>query len=647
MKTYCRIGGFIFLFLLLISNPISAQLCQGSLGDPIVNTTFGGGANPGAPLVAATTNYQYVSNDCPNDGFYTVRNNTNNCFGGSWHPISSDHTGNPNGYFMLVNASIQPSAFYLDTVRGLCTGTSFEFAAWVMNVALPSACNGNSIMPDLTFSIEKTDGNVLQSYNTNGISTTIAPTWKQFGFFFTTPAGVSDVVLRIVNNASGGCGNDLALDDISFRPCGPLIGVLVTGSSNNNISFCEGLVQDFHFTSSITGGTGITSYQWQQNINNTGWTDISGATADNYVVNFSATASPGSYIYRLSVAQPGNIGSLQCRAVSTLITVQINALPVTTVFNNGPVCVRRTIQLNASGGSSYNWSGPGGFSSGLQAPVIVNAQLTHGGKYFVQVMNVAGCIKIDSTTVIINPSPAALTGFSDSSICAGKTIQLFGIGGNSWQWTPATGLSSATIPNPLATPTDTTNYLFIAMNSFGCRDTAYTNVNVINKPLVHAGKDLAIIRGNMIRLQGSIEGNYAELYWAPPIFINDTRQLQAIVNPPADMDYILFGQSAGGCGLVSDTMHVFVYSKLYIPNAFTPNGDGHNDNWNIPALAAYSSFDLQVFDRYGELVFRAKDVNKPWDGRYKGEEVPAGAYIYLLDLKNGQDIIKGSVMIIK
>src|ERR1700712_4418748 len=109
---------FIFLFS-LTSFGAMAQLCQGSLGDPIVNITFGAGSNPGAPLAAAATGYQYISSDCPNDGFYTVRSSTNACFDNSWYNINSDHTGDPNGYFMLVNASIQPSAFYVQTVNGL------------------------------------------------------------------------------------------------------------------------------------------------------------------------------------------------------------------------------------------------------------------------------------------------------------------------------------------------------------------------------------------------------------------------------------------------------------------------------------------------------------------------------------------------
>ena len=637
---------FFLLSLLFAADLTQAQLCQGSLGDPIINTTFGAGSNPGPSLSAATTNYQYVSTDCPNDGYYTVRNNTSNCFGNSWFSLNGDHTGDAGGYFMLVNASIQPSAFYLDTVRGLCTNTTFEFAAWVINVNTPSTCGGNPILPDLTFRIEKTDGTLLQSYNTNGIPLSAVPAWKQYGFFFTTPVGVADVVLRIINNASGGCGNDLALDDITFRACGPVLTPFVTGVPSNNISFCEGTANTFQFNCTVSGGFNNPVYQWQQNINNTGWTDLPGETSIPLSAVFNTNAAPGTYNYRLAVTEAGNINSVTCRVFSSVISVLINSLPVTTVSGNSPVCEGRLLQLNATGGTQYDWTGPGGFSANIANPVINNIQPVNAGKYYVLVKNTTGCQKTDSTSILVNPSPAATTAFSDTTICSGANITLSGNGGTTWLWSPATGLSSTSISNPVASPADTTLYIFIAGNLFGCTDTAFTKVNVIKNPLVNAGADRTIIGGNSIRLTGQITGNYNSFFWSPSQYISNTQILQPLVNPPVDIDYVLNVQSPNSCGVVTDTMHIRVLAEIYIPNAFTPNGDGTNDTWNIPALAAYSSFELFVLNRYGELVFKTS-TNKPWDGKYKGKDLSAGTYTYVLDLKNGLNLIKGTVILIR
>jgi hypothetical protein len=175
---------FVFFILLLNGSHANAQTCQGSLGDPIVNFNFGAGANPGSPLPA--TSYNYFASDCPTDGSYTIRTNTNSCFANTWHSVTGDHTGNANGYFMLINASVASSAFYVDTVRGLCPNTTYEFAAWIMNVIKPTACNGNANQPNITFSIEQTNGTVIQTSVTGNIPPTNAPIWTRRQTFFTT-----------------------------------------------------------------------------------------------------------------------------------------------------------------------------------------------------------------------------------------------------------------------------------------------------------------------------------------------------------------------------------------------------------------------------------------------------------------------------
>lgn len=636
----------ILLFtLFLFAHFSNAQLCQGSLGDPIINTTFGQGANPGAPLLTATTNYQYVSNDCPNDGFYTVRNNTTSCFGNSWHTLIGDHTGNAGGYFMLVNAAVQPSAFYLDTVRGLCGNSTYEFAAWITNVLLPAACNGAGNQPNLTFSIEKTDGTLLQSYNSGNISTTATPTWKQYGFYFTTPPAGSDIVLRIVNNAQGGCGNDLALDDITFRPCGPMLAPAIIGITSTAVSLCHGTAGSFTFTCSVSGGFSNPAFQWQQRSNAANWSDIPGENTTTLLRNFSAAAPAGIYEFRLAVAEAGNMGSLQCRITSLPLTVTILTKPVTTATNNGPVCEGSTITLTATGGSQYVWSGPNGYTASGSPLPLANIQLNQAGKYYVTVTNAAGCVNTDSAIILVNPAPVATTSFASASVCKGDSVQLTAAGGPPYQWIPSAGLSNANVFDPKASPALTTIYRVIVTNQFSCRDTATININVLNKPVADAGPDKVMLKGRSVQLSGSVAGNGNTFAWSPAAYINDIYSLRPFVNPPADTRYILKAVSGFGCGTSSDTMLVKVFEEILVPNAFTPNADGVNDTWNIPALRTYPSFELFVYSRWGQLVFYTKDDPLPWDGKYKNNPCPPGAYTFVI--KTGMDLLKGNVMIIR
>lgn len=636
----------VITFMCLFALNLPAQLCQGSLGDPIVNKTFGAGSNPGAPLQAATTSYQYVSGDCPNDGFYTVRNNTNQCFGNSWHTLGADHTGDPNGYFMLVNASLQPSAFYLDTVRGLCPGTTFEFAAWIMNVLLPSACSPNPITPNLTFTIERTDGTILQTYNTGSIATSSNLSWKQYGFFFTTPIGVSDIVLRIFNNSQGGCGNDLALDDITFRPCGPQITPAILENGNASIDYCEGVAKTFTFNCTVSAGFNNPSFQWQQSVDGGIFVDLLGATTTSYVANFSANVAPGIYRYRLAAAESGNLSSIQCRVVSTVITLTINANPVTTVSSDSPVCQNTSLNLSATGGVLYQWSGPAGFTAAVNPAVISNVQVNQSGKYYVLVSSAANCKHLDSVIATVNPAPVATSSIDEVTICEGKSVQLAGSGGGSYLWSPSNGLSASSISNPEASPSDTTVYSLIVTNSFNCTDTATSIINVIKSPTVDAGTNKSIIKGNSVLLTATATGQNVTYTWTPSVYIDNISILQPTVNPPRDTVYVLTATSLDGCGIATDSVHVLVFKDIFVPTAFSPDGNGINDTWSIPALAAYPEYEISVFNRYGQLIFFRRNNNQPWDGTLKGVKVPSGVYVYMIKVKQG-NMIKGTLTLIR
>src|SRR5687768_219953 len=292
----------LLLGLSILYEDIFAQLCQGSLGDPVVNITFGSGPNTGAALSSSITNYNYRSADCPDDGYYTIANSTANCFGNTWLTVSEDHTqGDNNGYMMLVNASFTAGDFYVQEVSGLCGGTTYEFAAWLINVIRPvAACPCNAIRSNITFNIETITGEILQTYSTGDIDATSSTAWKQYGLFFTTPAGTSTVMLRITNNAPGGCGNDLALDDITFRPCGPQLTSMITGNTSSVATICEGTARLFSFTCTVSPGYNNPSFQWQQSNDGNTWTDISAATTTSLTQNFTSTAAPGYYHYRLT-----------------------------------------------------------------------------------------------------------------------------------------------------------------------------------------------------------------------------------------------------------------------------------------------------------------------------------------------------------
>jgi gliding motility-associated-like protein len=641
-----------FRFFVLITiltcheNELKAQLCQGSLGDPLVFTSFGSGMNPGPPLPFAKTNYQYNATQCPNDGFYSIANQTNACFGNSWHTLNTDHTGNGSGYFMLVNASFSPSAFYVDTVDLICSNTTYEFASWLMNVNRPGICGGNSIQPDLTFNIEKTDGSVLKSYSTGKIQPESSPTWKQYGFYFDLPSNVNKIVLRIINNAQGGCGNDLALDDITFRPCGPLVSSSINGT-DDTVNFCEGEAKNFTLTSKISAGFNDPYFQWQQSTNGTTWTDIAGANSSDLIRNFPTSASPAKYEYRLAVSKMENKNISICRIKSNQLTVNVHAKPVSSASANGPLCEGNKALLSASGGTQYLWKGINGSTATNATVSIDNSLVAHSGVYYVAVTNDKGCVTNDSVKLEINPRPQAVVDTQSVTICEGTQTVLSATGGSSYQWSPVTGLSSSNISNPMASPVDSTVYNVVVSNSFSCTDTASVQVNVIKLPKADAGPDRFILAGQTTQLAGKVGGTAVDYSWSPGSFMNNSTLLQPKVNPSEDIIYTLKVTSGAGCGETNDSVKVFLYNDIYVPTAFSPNDDGLNDKWNIPALNAFTNYEVSVFNRHGQVVFRSVNGNNLWDGKLKGQPLPTGVYPYLIQIKDIPLLLKGLVLIVR
>jgi gliding motility-associated-like protein len=641
--TYSFIAFFICCFS--ISN---AQLCTGSLGDPIVNITFGsGGSSSGTALNAATTTYNFFPNDCPGDGSYTVRTSTANCFGNTWHTVSSDHTGDPNGYFMLINASNLPSDFYVDTVKNLCSSSTYQFAAWIMNVQKSTACGGVTIKPNVTFSIERIDGTVIQSYNTNDIATTANPTWVQYGFFFTTPVGVSDVVLRMRNIAPGGCGNDLALDDITFRRCGPLVSSTIVGAGTNSANVCQGSSQAFNISAVVSSGFTNPEFQWQQSFNNSAFTDIMGANALNYTISFLPTALIGTYKYRIAISEQGTSAVLNCRIISDSVIFNLNPKPIIAIAGDTNICTGTNLLLTASGAAMYNWIGSNSFTSNTAIVQINNATSINAGLYTVVGENSFGCQTSLTKTVIINPKPIASVSFVDTTICKNVPIILLASGGGTYSWFPATNISSTSVPNPTVTVSQTILYNVEVTNTFGCKDTAKVNVNVVSLPAVDAGPNQSLVGNTTVQLNGTITGSYSNFIWTPTAFLNNSNTLNPTAQITSDTKFYLTVNALRNCGTVLDSVMVNLISGFFIPNAFTPNADGKNDVWNIAALRAYPNHELKVYNRYGQVVFYGKAGVYGWDGKFNGALQPAGVYSFVLDLKDGKPLYKGSILLLQ
>ena len=378
------------LVLVFLQFPASGQLCTGSLGDPVVHIDFGSPTNPSTGFTAP--GYTYSNSSCPNDGFYTITGYSTGCFGGAWHTVAADHTG--GGNYMLVNASFQPGDFFVKTVSNLCPNTTYEFSAWIMNVLI----SPSGIKPDITFRIETPSGTILNQYSTGGISVTGSPRWEQYGFYFTTTAGNTDVVIRMTNNAPGGQGNDLALDDIMFRPCGPVVTSVIQGVSLP-VNVCVYEHQSYTLAGSLSPGFVNPVYQWQQSVDSgRTWTDIPGASGATYT---RPPSGEGRFRYRLSVAESGNAGIASCRIASEQLEVNIHPRPQVSA---GPDKIRVAgysdtwLAAVVSGDNvQYRWTPPDYLSSDTSLQPLVTA--VSDMQYLLTAVSGVGCTNEDAVLV--------------------------------------------------------------------------------------------------------------------------------------------------------------------------------------------------------------------------------------------------------
>jgi len=317
------------------------------------------------------------------------------------------------------------------------------------------------------------------------------------------------------------------------------------------------------------------------------------------------------------------------------------------------ICVHDTAILSPSGGVSYIWSSAAFLScNDCTNPKIAPTDTSY---YYVQGTDIFGCKNYDTIKVGLQ---VKTTSFVDQppAICQGESIHLHAWGAQLYSWSPPQTLDSPNIATPLASPMDTVNYVMIAKEGSCIPDTELVTLIVHQKPKVNAGNDQTIIGGQTAQLQG--RGTYVASYlWSPGATLNCTECADPVSKPLYTTTYQLVGISEYGC---KDTDSVTIKvlcdkSQVFIPNAFTPNGDGQNDVFFPRGVAISNIKSFRIYNRWGELVFEKLNINindesNAWDGTFRGIKQDPGVYMYMMDAicESGEEITwKGDVTIIR
>ncbi len=613
MNLSIRFPSFIALVIfLLISNQVWSQIsfCPGNTGEAIFEEDFGQGTNNGPPLGAGITTYTYV-NQAPQDGQYTISSNLMQL--GSFHNIPDNTPNDNNGKALIVNASFDAGLFFQIPINGLCENNPYEFSAFLVNVydSSSGACPGAGIPVNVRFQIwDETDTTLLAEGNTGNIAGTTNPSWEQFAVTFETLPNQTSVILKMLNNGDGGCGNDLAIDDIVFRSCGDLTEIF-NQENDTSINICENnnvenlfldanpdfSVYDTHF------------YQWQQSDDSENWIDIPGETSETLELNNVNS----SQFFRVKVAEDLiNVNNNLCNSISNVFEVNIQDFIPAVSLGDVEICEGEdaVLEVQNNPNITVDWyDAPTGGNLLLEDSFSFEPE--NEGTFYAESITVDGnCVSPTRAAVsfAVNATPENDT--ENFEICPSDTIILDAeIPNVTYLW--STDETTAQIEVGEAG-----SYSVERTTVDGCSSTKVFEVSFLEEAVVEqirsVGRDIVISLANEGDFSYALDG---ENFQTSPVFENISGGLYNISIQSSD------------CGI-----QVIEFPHLEIPQFFTPNGDGFNDFFRIPADRFFDEFSIYVFDRYGKLVASGARAPFVWDGTFNGKELPSQDYWYRLQI---------------
>lgn len=392
-------------------------------------------------------------------------------------------------------------------------------------------------------------------------------------------------------------------------------------------------------SSSIPGG----SFSWQPNyaINNT-------SIASPTVKPLVDTTYYVSFVVDPSYPACATFDSLKVRVVDTA-SLQVS--------HDTSICLTDSVQIFASGnGLQFLWSP----AATLSNPNISNpfAKPTAALTIYKVTVSIGSCISSKTVTISTAPYPNAFAG-TDTTICKGSSAFLSASGGVNFVWYPSRFLNNAEIANPVViNPVGNyVDYIVFVKDTLGCSKSTKDSVRVYIQNLsVDAGpSDTSMVNGQQLQLHATVFGtnDNIDYQWSPDNWgLSSLDIFNPVATPDDDIMYYVNVTSSIGCKS-SDSIFVHYYEVLpdiYMPNAFTPNGDGLNDIAKPIPLGLISIEDFKIFNRWGKLVFAASKIGEGWDGKLNGSPQETGTFVWIAsgtDYKNNKIQRKGSIILIR
>lgn len=376
------------------------------------------------------------------------------------------------------------------------------------------------------------------------------------------------------------------------------------------------------------------------------WTGPNGYTATGSPVALTGVGVADQGTYCVSSTISGCTGPSTCE----LIVVQSDPLvDVQAAANDSTICDGNSFDLSASGATSYVWTGPNGFSSNGTSITINNASGPEEGYYVIEGTDVNGCTASDSIYMSILALPVVNVAADNSNAiyCSGAVATLTASGAQTYDWTGPGGYSATNTSVTILdlNGADEGYYLVSGTDVNGCSSSDSIYLNVVTNVPADSPNDTTLCPGETIILYGSGGQDYV---WSGPGGYSSEEQDPLVTTSATFEDmgwYYLTVVDTNGC-LGYDSTYVDVSNNencIFIPNLITPDKDGMNETWVIQGIESYKDAEVEIYNRWGNMVYSASPYLNDWDGTVnqgtvidgKDGKVPVGTYFYIIRLNEG------------
>ncbi len=506
--------------------------------------------------------------------------------------------------------------------------------------ARPSLTNTDSAICRSTasvFTINNNYGNPANVYTWNVLGQTFVNSTNPFG----APGNVLGLFQQnnvIISYGAQSCPDTIALNRpilvrgplIDFNFPSPVCTFSQVNITNNSAPF-------------IATDT-VRLWYW-----NYGFTPINDSS---YQPQTQAYGAPGIYNIKLA-----GIDKNGCKD-SLVKPIRVDPVPYLKVVpQRDTLCLGEQATLIAFHSEPLTWSNSATLSCANCDTTIASPTMTTN--YVATITNSFGCITRDTSRVLVYTPFTATVRQDNIFICAGDSAFLSaGPPDKVIRWSPAVAITDTTIYNPVVYPTSNTSYTALLTDSVGCFSSSVSvDVDIKTTPTVNAGPDVVLPYANTLQLSPAYTGTILSYQWSPGTNLSCTNCPTTVVTALATQLYIIKVTSDSGC-VARDSIKVIVECKdanLYIPTAFTPNGDGRND-YIYPLTRGISIITrFTVFNRYGQTVFTRSNFapnirSLGWDGKIQNVPQDNSTYVYIMEAvcDQGQKLLKkGSFVMVR